>query len=216
MNEIERERVRVRERERPENIYNKIFNIIIWTSNLFLFSIGTYFIISNFENLNKSTGIDDCGDIFTMIELTTINSLLIIIGFFGYISYSIRGEEVVSIFTFISSFVLLFYQLCNITVMGQTCVNYYIHNYNIIWIFNIVCIVLLGFNLVLYVIKIINFLCMDTSYRPLINQELVLNRENINADNRLNYSERVPLSPTIDYNNPASENMYDTISNYEN
>ena len=177
-----------------ENLTNKVLNIVLWSFNLFLFSIGAVVILSNYENLNKPTGIEDCGNIFLMIGLSTINSLLIMIGFFKYLF--------ISIFTFSSSFLLLSYNIYNIETINKTCIDYYSDNHNNIWVFNKICILLLIINLVLYIIKYINFIrspVLDIE-QPLLNNNDYIN--NTIVDN-----------PPTDRVIPI-ENIYDDISNY--
>lgn len=177
-----------------ENLTNKVLNIVLWSFNLFLFSIGAVIIVSNYESLNKPTGIEDCGNIFLMIGLSTINSLLIMIGFFKYLF--------ISIFTFSSSFVLLSYNIYNIETINKTCIDYYSDSHNNIWVFNKICILLLIINLVLYIIKYINFIkspVLDIE-QPLLNNNNYIN--NTIVDN-----------PPTDRVVPI-ENIYDDISNY--
>ena len=183
-----------------ENLTNKVLNIVLWSFNLFLFSIGAVVILSNYENLNKPTGIEDCGNIFLMIGLSTINSLLIMIGFFKYLF--------ISIFTFSSSFVLLSYNIYNIETINKTCIDYYSDSHNNIWVFNKICILLLIINLVLYIIKYINFITSPVKKPLNIEQPLLNNNDYINntiVDNTPTDNRVVPI-----------ENIYDDISNYNN
>ena len=177
-----------------ENLTNKVLNIVLWSFNLFLFSIGAVIIVSNYESLNKPTGIEDCGNIFLMIGLSTINSLLIMIGFFKYLF--------ISIFTFSSSFVLLSYNIYNIETINKTCIDYYSDSHNNIWVFNKICILLLIINLVLYIIKYINFIRSPVLD---IEQQLLNNNDYINNT--------IVDNPPTDRVVPI-ENIYDDISNY--
>ena len=81
-----------------ENLTNKALNMMLWSLNSVLFGIGSYFIITNYENLNKKNGIQDCGNIFLMIGLSTINAMLITIGFFRLLFISIFTFNIINLY----------------------------------------------------------------------------------------------------------------------
>lgn len=148
-----------------ENLSNNVFNIILWTVNLFCFCTGSYIIANHYENLNTPNGIQDCSNVMLMICLTVLNSLLIMIGFFKYLF--------VSIFTFCSSLLLFIYQLVNYQAISKECRTYYTLHYKNVWGFNEMCIIVLGFNVLMYFVKYLNFRSLDTK-----NSETNENNEN--------------------------------------
>jgi hypothetical protein len=171
-----------------ENLCNKVLNIILWSLNLFLFSIGIYHLLNNYEDINKTNGIQDCGSIFLMIGLTVLNAFVILIAFFKFLT--------LSVFTFTSSLYLFSYQVYNFSILDHNCTLYYKENHSNIWTFYLICIGVLGINIFLYILKYINFLKsnktgnrIDIERAPLVNNDV----ESI-------------LAP--------QENLYDDIDNY--
>jgi len=186
-----------------ENRFNKILNIILWSVNFWIFGCGSYIIITNFENLNTSIGIQDCGNIMPLIGFTVLNSLLIMIGFFKYLF--------ISIFTFSSSILLITYQIINLQNISNECNLYYTKNYNNIWIFHNISIVLLGFNILIYFIKYLNFLSLNTNdiLNEKIQPQIVNKPENTMLDNDDNLITHIDFSNN--YRNGDADNMYESI-----
>tara|TARA_B110001469_G_C9504290_1_gene251649 strand:+ start:23 stop:622 length:600 start_codon:yes stop_codon:yes gene_type:complete len=186
-----------------ENRFNKILNIILWSVNFWIFGGGSYIIITNFENLNTSIGIQDCGNIMPLIGFTVLNSLLIMIGFFKYLF--------ISIFTFSSSIILITYQIINLQNISNECNLYYTKNYNNIWIFHNISIVLLGFNILIYFIKYLNFLSLNTNdiLKEKIQPQIVNKPENTMLDNDDNLITHIDFSNN--YRNGDTDNMYESI-----
>jgi len=186
-----------------ENPFNKILNIILWSVNFWIFGGGSYIIITNFENLNTSIGIQDCGNIMPLIGFTVLNSLLIMIGFFKYLF--------ISIFTFSSSILLITYQIINLQNISNECNLYYTKNYNNIWIFHNISIVLLGFNILIYFIKYLNFLSLNTNdiLNEKIQPQIVNKPENTMLDNDDNLITHIDFSNN--YRNGDADNMYESI-----
>ena len=92
---------------------------------------------------------------------------------------------------------LLSYNIYNIETINKTCIDYYNDNHNNIWVFNKICII----NLVLYIIKYINFIKSPVLD---IEQPLLNNNNNTIIDN-------IPIDRVI-----PIENIYYDISNYNN
>ena len=62
-------------------------NISLLFFNLLSFGVGVFFVLKNFEDLNKENGIHDCSNIFLLCCLGVMNNLVPLIGclvnFFG-------------------------------------------------------------------------------------------------------------------------------------
>ena len=163
-----------------ENLYNRVLNIIMWSFNLFLFNLGLYYLLNNYENLNTKNGLQDCENVFIIISFNVLNAFLILIGFFRFLAQSV--------FTFSSSIFLLGYQSYSVATINTNFTKYYSENYNNILIFFILCLIVLSLNVIIYFLKYVNFITVTNSVNNnTTNQEnhLDIERESLlNRDNR--------------------------------
>ena len=134
-----------------DSLCNIGLNGVLWAFNCFFFLLGTYFLINYNEDLNKKYGIQDCGNIFTGISCLTANCLVIIV----FIPISL----ILSIIAFCSSMFLASYNSYNIYTISYNCSSYYKDNYNNMWLYYTFGLALLYTNILLFMIKGLNFYC---------------------------------------------------------
>ena len=142
--------------------------------------IGIYFLVNYSEDLNKEYGLQDCGNIFTGISYLTANCLAIIV--------FIPRSLVFSIFAFCSSFFLAGYNTYNIDKIPYNCSSYYKETHNNMWLYYNFGLGLLYTNVLLFIIKSINFGCKkeirnindDEARQHLLNEQEEINKDNNN------------------------------------
>ena len=119
--------------------------------NFISFFVGSYFILTNFEDLNKKNGIQDCYNVFLLTCLGVTNNLLPLISCFNVTE--------ISILAFLCSVALCGYNSHNLSIISGNCSDYYIENYTKIWTYYEISIGLQLFNIILYIIKFFLFVC---------------------------------------------------------
>ena len=135
-------------------------NTNIFFFNFISFLIGGYFILTNFEELNKPNGIQDCYYIFILCCLAVLNNLIPLIGCFQF-----RG---ISIFAFICSLLLGSYNTYNLTIISNNCSTYFINEYKGIWYYYYGAFAIQMLNVLLYIFKCHISLCKK---KPLEEKE---------------------------------------------
>ena len=131
--------------------------------NCISFLAGGYFILTNFEDLNKKNGIQDCYNIFLLTCLGAINNLLPLIGCF-------KVTEI-SILAFLCSISLGGYNSYNLSIISSNCSDYYIDNYDKVWYYYEISIGIQFFNIILYIIKSLLVVCECDNKKKNIKDE---------------------------------------------
>lgn len=185
----------------------------LWFFNFIYAGFGIAFIMNNFRN-DKS--IPNCNDIFTLICL-------------------MMGGNIVPVFTFsqipeLNLLTLLYslgvgsYAIPNYHDMSIACKQNYSKNFNNLWSFYLIGIILQFFNVLLYVSKFYlirmsaiifhnNQNNIDLENRRLINQDSTLLEENYQTTP----SQSQNGGTEIENTRPRNQNMYPNLNNiYEN
>ena len=143
------------------------YNIIFF--NLLSFVAGGYFILTNFEDLNKKNGIQDCYNVFLLTCLGVTNNLLPLISCFNVTE--------ISILAFLCSVALCGYNSYNLSIISGNCSDYYIDNYTKIWNYYEISIGLQLFNIILYIIKFFLFVCKYNNENKTTKYKIIKNEE---------------------------------------
>ena len=119
--------------------------------NFISFITGGYFILKNFEDLNKPEGIQDCYHIFLLCCFAVLNNLVPLIGCFQFTG--------ISIFAFLCSLLLGSYNTYNFTIISNNCSTYFISEYKGIWYYYYGAFAIQMLNVLMYIFKFHIFLC---------------------------------------------------------
>ena len=139
-------------------------NIFTNTNILFLnfisFITGGYYILKNFEDLNKPNGIQDCYHIFLLCCFAVLNNLVPLIGCFQFTG--------ISIFAFLCSLFLGSFNAYNLTIISNNCSSYFVNDYREIWYYYYGAFAVQMINVLMYIFKCHICLC---GKRPVENED---------------------------------------------
>lgn len=154
-------------------VYLSNFGLLLF--NFLSFVVGSFFIVKNYEDLNKSNGIHDCYNVFLLCGLGVINNLIPLMG-------CSRVYEL-NIIAFITSASILSYNSYNLSIINTTCSSYYYKNYKEIWYYYNASISIQIINILLYSVLFFTHICKplpikkstnstqtQTQTQPLIDQ----------------------------------------------
>ena len=125
------------------NQINNYFSFNIWFFNLITLTGGIFSLIEHYKN---DEILEDCNSIFTLICFGIGGNILPIL------SCSISEE--INTFIFVYSGVFFGFNIYNLNQISQECISYYNHNFNILWIYYYISIIIHGFNVLFYLIKL--------------------------------------------------------------
>ena len=170
-------------------------NISLLFFNLLSFIVGCFFVLKNFEDLNKEDGIQDCNNIFLLCCIGVMNNLVPIIGCFQFTE--------ITVFAFLTCSSLFGYNTYNLLNINSNCTNYYQDNYINIWYYYYASITVQILSIILYLMK--------------CNVKLCCEKTNRHADEATQTLLNVQRSGSVEPDN-QNQNLYesDRISNNEN
>lgn len=135
-------------------------NTSILFFNFISFFTGGYFILKNFEDLNKKNGIKDCYHIFLLCCFGVLNNLLPLIGCFQLTEFSILA--------FICSLALGSYNTYNLNIITNNCSSYFYNQYKEIWYYYSISVGIQLLNVLMYFLKFNFSLCQK---KPIVKKD---------------------------------------------